>query len=1165
MFIYLNKKIKIELPDPIDVNALSWNREQGWIVIGGDKGLLKVLKLEDMVRQPAMSARAQTVAGKMAMNQNLEGHQGNVQVVTWNETYRKLTTSDEHGLIIVWFLFKGKWYEEMINNRNVSFVRDMSWCSDGRKICIAYEDGHVIVGEVGGNRLWGDTLDLRPNQVAWSPDSKRILLGTIDGEVHVYDDDGNFQFKIDVSQCLEGLEKDVPPVVCIDWYNGEYGFVEENCPALCICFKNGRLQIMDKPTDPHPVLIDTEMTVAECRWNQRGTVLAIAGTERSDSSANNVLQFYSPHGDNLRTLKVPGQELRSLTWEGAGLRLALAVDHFIYFANVRPDYNWGFFSDTIVYAFTTKSRAEHCVVFWDTKLNGHQVKFVRSLTKMAAAGNYTVLATRSEEEGQYVLILCNKIGQPIDSKYIDIEPVFLAMSESYVVAASHDCIFVWSYEVGLAAEAAGKKSRRDEKIFHADDAPSTAKEDWSKFRKAAVEAQDAVSCITVSDSLLLVGKESGLLQEYGLPGLSLGNRHFLECRPDSIALNCNSTKVSIIDIGGVMMMYDLTIKHTDPESGGTQTGSAVVGFERKDVWNMRWADDDPDLFAIMERTRMYIFRGSDPEEPVESAGWICNFKDLQVQSVLLDDVMRNPEHPTKEHIVEVEIKSLRDTRNLIDSTLHSAVKTEDVASFIEDNPHPRLWRLLAESALSKLDLDIAERSFVKCMDFPGIDFVKRLRDMDDEGRQAAEVAVYFHRFEEAEARYLRMQREDLAKQLRYKLGDWFRVVKLMNMGGTNTDVKGMEHAWNQIGNYYADRLKWEKAADFFFRGNNTARLAECYFMTENYAALEKMIVRRVPDTDPLLSSIAEMFASVGLCDQAVEAYTKRGQYKEAIQTCVKMNNWGLAVDLAYSHPDQTAMVEGFFTKYASHLREKGNVMEAVELYAKARHYLDAAKLLYNLAAEQKDNPLRAKKLYVLGALHVERYRDHARAKSDDPTRSALDGLEAEDAATPEQTKMIDTAWRGAEAFHFLMLAQRQLYSGKFEAALTTALALVDYDDLVPSEQVYSIYALAAIASKKFDLCSKAFTKLESLPHLSDKMREQYEDLALSIFTAFPKTGVAQDAADQPADGFRLSSVVTGRHVIELDFWLCGTCQHRAGVQEISSFKTCPLCHAPTGI
>jgi hypothetical protein len=39
-------------------------------------------------------------------------------------------------------------------------------------------------------------------------------------------------------------------------------------------------------------------------------------------------------------------------------------------------------------------------------------------------------------------------------------------------------------------------------------------------------------------------------------------------------------------------------------------------------------------------------------------------------------------------------------------------------------------------------------------------------------------------------------------------------------------------------------------------------------------------------------------------------------------------------------------------------------MEAVELYAKARHYLDAAKLLYDLAAENIDNPLRAKKLCV---------------------------------------------------------------------------------------------------------------------------------------------------------------------------------------------------------
>lgn len=39
----------------------------------------QVLKLEDLARGPA-SLRASGAAGKMAMNQNLEGHQGNVQV-----------------------------------------------------------------------------------------------------------------------------------------------------------------------------------------------------------------------------------------------------------------------------------------------------------------------------------------------------------------------------------------------------------------------------------------------------------------------------------------------------------------------------------------------------------------------------------------------------------------------------------------------------------------------------------------------------------------------------------------------------------------------------------------------------------------------------------------------------------------------------------------------------------------------------------------------------------------------------------------------------------------------------------------------------------------------------------------------------------------------------
>ncbi len=39
---------------------------------------------------------------------------GAVQVVTWNEYYQKLTTSDQYGLIIVWMLYKGMLQSRLI-------------------------------------------------------------------------------------------------------------------------------------------------------------------------------------------------------------------------------------------------------------------------------------------------------------------------------------------------------------------------------------------------------------------------------------------------------------------------------------------------------------------------------------------------------------------------------------------------------------------------------------------------------------------------------------------------------------------------------------------------------------------------------------------------------------------------------------------------------------------------------------------------------------------------------------------------------------------------------------------------------------------------------------------------------------------------------------------
>lgn len=51
-----------------------------------------------------------------------------------------------------------------------------------------------------------------------------------------------------------------------------------------------------------------------------------------------MLCFFVFFKQHLRTLKVPGKQMSAVSWEGGGLRIALAVDSFIYFANIRPDY-----------------------------------------------------------------------------------------------------------------------------------------------------------------------------------------------------------------------------------------------------------------------------------------------------------------------------------------------------------------------------------------------------------------------------------------------------------------------------------------------------------------------------------------------------------------------------------------------------------------------------------------------------------------------------------------------------------------------------------------------------------------------------------------------------------------------------------------------------------
>ena len=87
MFIYLSKKISV--PNGVPLESLSWNNTDGFIAIGGNEGILKVLKLEQPKETRENRIKGLSAPSNLDMNEPLEGHATNVRLVVWNERFQE--------------------------------------------------------------------------------------------------------------------------------------------------------------------------------------------------------------------------------------------------------------------------------------------------------------------------------------------------------------------------------------------------------------------------------------------------------------------------------------------------------------------------------------------------------------------------------------------------------------------------------------------------------------------------------------------------------------------------------------------------------------------------------------------------------------------------------------------------------------------------------------------------------------------------------------------------------------------------------------------------------------------------------------------------------------------------------------------------------------------
>ena len=115
------------------------------------------------------------------------------------------------------------------------------------------------------------------------------------------------------------------------------------------------------------------------------------------------------------------------------------------------------------------------------------------------------------------------------------------------------------------------------------------------------------------------------------------------------------------------------------------------------------------------------------------------------------------------------------------------------------------------------------------------------------------------------------------------------------------------------------------------------------------------------------------------------------------------------------------------------------------------------------------------------------------------SKKTLDSLITSDINTSTD-KILNNPWRGAEAWHFYILAQRQLYNGEYKAALKSALRAAEYELELDTKQVYSLLALTSYYQKNWRECSRAFVKLEGMKTNTEEETERYQDLASMIFS-----------------------------------------------------------------
>ena len=1116
-----------------------------------------------------------------------------------------------------------EWYNEL--EKGLAFVE---FSPDNKKILIAKKRGNIFIFSINGQQIGEINLGEEYSNydlvtIDWWCDYRRFNK-TINNE----NKNNNLDNSNENNEKNNINNNEENKAILFDENNLNENDFNNFKKHLMIAFKNGIILFFDDENDKEPIKTKTNelIKIMGTQWDPKGIYYIVVGNINDsigdNKSVNNgkaIVLFYNLKNEIIKKIICPSK-IFSFSL-GNSSTIALEAQKIIYTGFIKYNYKWAFFSNTIVVGYLIGDN-KYNLIYLDIDNNTKLSKIIYNLIGIISNELYCVIFIENKK-GFYNILFTNNFGNVLENKKCPLKPVFYSINEEYLIVSDGNYIYLLQFKetinnkkkldrnssilsnlkIGMSIYQSVKLDNRamNEFVFFIDDKNfdiNNNNYDYNTFIQGehTQKTNNKILALTLSTNYLFISRSFGKIYRYDLTTLKIDNKYNYDEKIKKMGVSPFETYLWTIDNDDQLRIHN--IKYQKEEEN-----KKMNEFCQKEVWELEWCHKKEDYdenftdclsFVTVEKNKLYFYSNLHHEsEPYICTDYLAKYIDNEAIAVKLEDLIRNKNNSNinpENYIKKYENKVL----SIFNSMLDRGQKLEEIYDYVAKNPSKKLWQTLSQRAMENLDFDTAHKSMLQMNNFDGLEFLKEIKNVDDPEVQKAEIAQFNSQYEEASKLYAKNGRNDLNLAMNMKLGKWDKVADIMNKSGNKSTASKQDMikmAFNNYADELYERKEYDKALENYKKSGNIKGLTNCYFAKEDYENASKML-EIIPEEDEFLEEMGNKFLGLGMCHEAVIAFTKHGNIKKGIESYISCNKWEEAIDL--SAKNGFIYMEQLVDKFSDEFRLSGKKLDLINLYKKANMSVEVNKYLKEIAVDMKKanlSPLIIKKIYVLAALELERYKAQINEQineemlindKDNDTINEIKNKKVnyiDEALQKEIDKIINNHWRGAEAYHYYLLCQRQLYKKQYKECCKTVMRLKFYEDILGTEDIYRLIAVCSYMNKCYKFFSDALCVLSNDTKINKYRRLKYNELANNIFMKITPENLDEkfykcpnNNCDEPiseydtycnACGYILyGCVLSGRSILDNHYFKCKQCRNKTIKSEVKKnpFKYCPLCH-----